>query len=108
MFNLFDGAVSWMSRRDSVIALSNFEDEYMVATHACKEFVWLYILCLDIGFGQHDVRLDCDSQSAIFLTKNPTYHSKMKHINVQFHFVREKVENQKVLLEKVDIIKNVV
>jgi hypothetical protein len=51
--------------------------------------------------------LECDSHSAIFLAKNPAYHSKTKHIDVQYHFVREIVENGKVLLEKVDIVENV-
>ena len=50
------------------------------------------------------VAVDC----AIFLEKNTTYHSKTKHIDVQYHFVREMVENYKVLLEKVDTMKNVV
>jgi hypothetical protein len=54
------------------------------------------------------VRLDGDSQSEIFLVKNPTYHSKKKHIDVQYHFVRDMVEEKKVLLEKVDTLKNVV
>ena len=53
------------------------------------------------------MRIDCDSQSAIFLATNPTYHSKTKHIDVQYHFVRDMVESKKVLLEKVDTLHNV-
>jgi hypothetical protein len=64
------------------VALSTTEDEYMVATHASKEAVWLQILCSGIGLVQQAVRLDCDSQSAIFLEKNSAYHSKTKHIDV--------------------------
>jgi hypothetical protein len=89
------------------VALSTTEVEYMAATHASKEAVWLQILCLGIGLVQQAVRLDCDSQSAIFLAKNPAYHSKTKHIDVQYHFVRDMVEEKKVLLEKVDTLKNV-
>ena len=51
--------------------------------------------------------MGCDSQSAIFLAKNPSYHSKENHIDVQYHFIRDMVENGKVLLEKVDTIENV-
>ena len=51
--------------------------------------------------------IDCDSQSAIFLAKNPVYHSRTKHIDVQYHFFRDMVESMKVLLEKVDTLKNV-
>ena len=67
----------------------------------------LHILCLDVGFVHKYVRLDCDSQSAIFLPKNPVYHAKTKDIDVQYHFVKDMVEDKKVLLEKVDTLKNV-
>ena len=60
-----------------------------------------------LGFKQQVVRIDCDSQSEIFLEKNPAYHSRMKHIDVQYHFVRDMVESMKVLLEKVDTLENV-
>ena len=53
------------------------------------------------------MRIDCDNQSAIFLVKNPVYHSRMKHIDVHYHFVRDMVESMKVLLEKVDTLENV-
>ena len=96
-----------MSKRQAVVALSTTEVEYMAATHASKEAMWLQRLCSDIGFVQKGVRLECDSQSAIFLEKNPTYHAKTKHIDVQYHFVRDMVEEKKVLLEKVNIVKNV-
>jgi hypothetical protein len=89
------------------VALSTTEAEYMATTHASKEAIWLQILCLGIGLVQQAVRIDCDSQSAIFLVKNPTYHSKTKHIDIQYHFVRDMVEEKKVLLMKVDTLKNV-
>ena len=79
----------------------------MVATHASKEVVWLQRLCSELGFKQQAVRIDCDSQSAIFLAKNLAYHSRTKHIDVQYHFVRDMVESMKVLLEKVDTLENV-
>jgi hypothetical protein len=56
---------------------------------------------------QQAVRIGCDSQSVIFLVKNSTYHSKKKKIDVQYHFVRDMVEENKVLLMKVDTLKNV-
>ena len=76
-----------MRKRQVVVALSTTEDEYMAATHESKEAVRLQRLCLGIGLVQQAVRIDCDSQSTIFLAKNPTYHSKTKHIDVQYHFV---------------------
>jgi hypothetical protein len=56
---------------------------------------------------QHAVRIDYGSESAIFLVKNLPYHSKTMHIDVQYHFVRDMVEDKKVLLMKVDTLKNV-
>eukprot|EP00253_Pinus_taeda_P004609 PITA_04609 len=84
------------------------EAEYMAATHASKEAVWLQRLCSSMGLVKGAIRIDCDSQSAIFLAKNPAYHSKTKHIDVQYHFVRDMIEDKKVLLVKVDTLKNTV
>eukprot|EP00253_Pinus_taeda_P025176 PITA_25176 len=105
-FNIFGGAVSWMSKRQSVVALSTIEVEYMAATHASKEVVWLQRLCSRMGLVQGAIRINCDSQSAIFLAKNPAYHSNTKHIDVQYHFVRDMLEGKKVLLVKVETLKN--
>jgi len=106
VFNLFGGAARWMSKKQFVVALSTTEAEYMGATHASKEAVWLQRLCSSMGLVQEAIRIDCDSQSAIFLAKNPAYHLKKKHIDVQYHFVRDMIEDRKVLLVKVDTLKN--
>eukprot|EP00253_Pinus_taeda_P006104 PITA_06104 len=106
VFNLFGGAVSWMSKKQYVAALSTIEAEYMAATHASKEATWLQRLCSSMGLVQGAIRIDCDSQSAIFLAKNLAYHSKTKHIDVQYHFVRDIIEEKRVLLVKVDTLKN--
>eukprot|EP00253_Pinus_taeda_P021840 PITA_21840 len=82
VFNLFGGAASWISKKQFVVALSITEVEYMAATHASKEAVWLQRLCSSMGLVQGAIRIDCDSQSAIFLAKNPADHSKAKHIDV--------------------------
>eukprot|EP00253_Pinus_taeda_P014700 PITA_14700 len=106
VFNLFGGAVNWISKKQYLVALSTTEAEYMAATHASKELVWLQRLCSSMGLVQEAIRIDFDSQSAIFLAKNPTYHSKTKHIDFQYHFVRDMIEEKKVLLVKVDTLKN--
>jgi len=106
VFNLFGGAVIWMSKKQFIVALSTTEAEYMATTHARKETVWLQRLCSNMELVQGAVKIDCDSQSVIFLAKNPAYHSKTKHINVQYHFVRDMIEDKKVLQVKVDTLKN--
>jgi len=61
VFNLFGGAVSWMSKKQYVVALSTIEAEYMAAIHASKEAVWLQRLCSSMGLVQGAIRIDCDS-----------------------------------------------
>eukprot|EP00253_Pinus_taeda_P012544 PITA_12544 len=107
VFNLFGGAVSWMSKKQFVVALSTTEVEYMVATHSSNEVVWLQRWFSSMGLVQGAIRIDCGNQSVIFLAKNPTYHSKTKHIEVQYRFVRDMIEDKKVLLVKVDTLKNI-
>eukprot|EP01018_Ginkgo_biloba_P030830 Gb_14961 [translate_table: standard] len=87
VFRLFGGAVSWMSKRQAVVALSTTEAKYMATTHACKKAIWLMRLNSDVGLSQRAITVQCDNQSAICLAKNPTFHSKTKHIDVQYHFV---------------------
>jgi hypothetical protein len=54
------------------------------------------------------MKINCDSQSEMFMVKNPSYHFKTKHIDVQFYFTRYMMESKKVFLEKVDTLKNIV
>jgi hypothetical protein len=90
------------------VALSTTEAKYMTTTHASKEVVWLQRLCSGIGLVHQVIRIDYDNHSAIFQAKNLAYHSKTKHIDIQYYFVRDMVEENKVLLMKVDTLKNVV
>lgn len=83
-----------MSKRQAKVALSTMEAKYMTTTHVSKEVVWSQRVCLDVIFIQKVARLDYDNQSAIFLVTNLAYHDKMKHIDVQYHFDREMVEQQ--------------
>eukprot|EP00253_Pinus_taeda_P002969 PITA_02969 len=105
VFNLFGGAISRMSKKQYVVALSTIEAEYVAATHESKEAIWLQILCSSIGLVQGAIRIDYDSQSKFFLAKNPTYHSNTNHIYIQYHFVRDMIEDKKVLLVKVNTFK---
>jgi hypothetical protein len=107
VFKLFGGAISWMRKRQVVVALSTRKSKYMAATHTIKKTIWLQRLCSGIGLVQQALRIDCASQSAIFLAKNLTYHSKTKDIDIQYHFVRDMIEENKLLLMKVETLKNV-
>ena len=70
IFTLGGGPVSWTSILQSTIALSTIEVEYMAATEAVKEVIWLKGLLCDLGVIQETIAIFCDNQSAIFLAKN--------------------------------------
>ncbi|KAK9209735.1 hypothetical protein WN944_002103 [Citrus x changshan-huyou] len=102
VFTLGGGPVSWRSILQSTIALSTTEAEYMAATEAVKEVIWLKGLLGDLGVIQENIAVFCDNQSAIFLAKNQTYHARTKHIDVKYHYVREIIEGGDVLLKKIE------
>ena len=84
-----------------VVALSTTEAEYIAATEAVKEALWLRGLIGDLGMVQDNVDVHCDSQSAIHLAKNQVHHGRTKHIDVRFHFIREIIESGEVILKKI-------
>jgi hypothetical protein len=93
-------AISWSSKRQPTIALSTTEAEYMASTQATKEAIWMTKLMKELGYMKEKaMMIQCDNQGAISLTKNPTQHARTKHIDVQHHFVRERVENGEVTFE---------
>jgi hypothetical protein len=92
VFTLAGGPISWMSKLQNIVSLSTTEAEYMAASHACKEAIWLKGLLGEFGRMQDKVKVFCDSQSAIHLARNPAYHSKTKHISIKYHFVRQVVD----------------
>ncbi|KAH9779099.1 Integrase catalytic domain-containing protein [Citrus sinensis] len=102
VFTLGGGPVSWRLILQLTIALSTTEAEYMAATEAVKEAIWLKGLLGDLGVIQENIAVFCDNQSAIFLAKNQTYHARTKHIDVKYHYVREIIESGAVLLKKID------
>ena len=101
MFTLAKAPVSWKSTLQSTVALSTTETEYMAITEAVKEEIWLQGLLDDLGVGQKQVTVFCDSQSAIHLAKNQVYHARTKHIDVRYHFVQEIIKEGGVLVQKI-------
>ena len=98
---IIGGAVSWRSRLQNCTSMSTTEVEYIVASEACKEAIWLACLVRDLGITVEMPTLHCDSQSAIMLAKNPVFHAKTKHIDVKYHFIRDMLEDKLLELVKV-------
>lgn len=89
VFKFGGNTVSWKSGLQSVVALSATEAEYMALTLTVKEAIWLRGICTEMGFEQNSVRIHCDSQSAITLSKNSVHHERTKHMDRDFHFIRD-------------------
>jgi hypothetical protein len=93
-FLIDGGAVSWSSKRQEIISLSTTESEYVAATHAAKEAMWLRTLISQV-FGplSGPTTLFSDNQSAIALAQDHQFHARTKHIDIRFHFIRWIIEN---------------
>lgn len=96
-FILNGGAVSWSSRLQPTVAASTTEAEYMAAAAATKEGLWLRILLNNLGLSPGTVEIKADNQSAIKLLKNPVFSMRSKHIDVIYHFARERVIRKEVM-----------
>ncbi|GKB90614.1 hypothetical protein Tco_0962886, partial [Tanacetum coccineum] len=84
--------VSWMSKKQDCTAMSIVEAEYMALSVSCAQVMWMWTQLKDYGFNYNKIPLYCDSQSAIAISCNPVQHSRTKHINVHYHFIKEQVK----------------
>ncbi|KAJ3503727.1 hypothetical protein NLJ89_g8305 [Agrocybe chaxingu] len=93
-FLINGGAVSWSSRKQELVTLSTAEAEYVAATHAAKEAVWLRNFIGEVFEPiEGPTTLHCDNQSAVAIATNGNYHARTKHIDIRYHFIRFVVEN---------------
>ena len=91
LFTLNNCTVNWKAQLQRVVALSTTEVEYTAAAEAVKEAIWLKRMLKELGVDQRSIMINCDSQSAICLSKNQTHHEKTKHIDIKLHFIRLEV-----------------
>ena len=91
VFTLGGCAVSWSATLQSVVAQSTTEAEYMAIAEAYKESVSLKGLFAELYGDDTCINLFCDSQNAIYLTKDQMFHERTKHIDVKYHYVRDVV-----------------
>jgi len=87
------GAISWCSKLQSIVALSTTEAEYVAATSAGQEILWLRNLFKELGYTlSKSSTLWTDSNSALSVAKNPEHHGRMKHLDLRFYWLRNEVE----------------
>ena len=91
-FYLGNNLVSWMSKKQNSMSLSTAEAEYIATGSCCTQLLWMKKLLHDYGILQDTMCVFCDNTSAINLSKNPVQHSKSKHIEIRYQFIRDLVE----------------
>ncbi|BAF28972.2 Os12g0108800 [Oryza sativa Japonica Group] len=100
LFFLAQNPITWQSQKQKVVALSSCEAEYVAATTAACQGVWLQGLLSEIlGAPATAPILKVYNKSAIALSKNPVHHDRSKHIQTRFHFIRECVDDGKIIIE---------
>ena len=98
-FEIGGTIVSWRSKKQSCVALSTAEAEYMALSNAAQEAVWLKELHKDLNVKTTGPMIIFeDNQAAIKMAKNPQYHGRSKHISIKYHFIREQVNNNNIEL----------
>ena len=87
-FIIDGGVVSWSSRKQELVTLSTAKAEYVAATHAAKEAIWLRNFIGEVFSPLTEpMTLHCDNQSAVAIATNGNYHARTKHIYIHYHFI---------------------
>jgi hypothetical protein len=92
VFSIDDSSVSWSSKRQPSIAMSTLEAEYIASANATKEAIWLHTILKELDFPQRtSTVINADNLGCIALSGNPVSHTRAKHIDIRYHFIRERV-----------------
>lgn len=94
--------VSWSARKQATVSRSSIEAEYKALANATAEIMWIQTLLQELGVkGPRAAKVWCDNIGAKYLTANPVFHARTKHIEVDYHFVRERVARKLLEVEYV-------
>src|SRR6266853_2825432 len=100
VFMMAGGAITWFSKKQSITALSSTEAEYIALSEVAREAHWLRSLFSELGFVQIlPTKIRGDNEGSIAMTKNPQFHKRSKHIGVQYHSIREQVQEGEITVE---------
>nr|GEX09766.1 ribonuclease H-like domain, reverse transcriptase, RNA-dependent DNA polymerase [Tanacetum cinerariifolium] len=97
IFYYGESPISWSTQKQATVALSSCESEFIVATTAATQALWLKRLLSKLTHSEEDkVTIRVDNKSAIALMKNPVFYGRSKHIDTKYHFIRECVEREDI------------
>ena len=98
-FTIGSGVICWSSRKQSSVAQSTVEAEYMVASTAVNQALWLRKIMKDLKLNQEAATVVlCDNKFAVAMVKNPVFHEKIKHIKIKYYAIREAEKEGEVML----------
>ncbi|GJX92513.1 retrovirus-related pol polyprotein from transposon TNT 1-94 [Tanacetum coccineum] len=98
---------SWFSKKQTALAISTTEAEYVSAGKACQQALWMKQALIDYGVRLDDILIMCDNKGAIDLSKNHVQHSRTKHIEIRHHFLRDNVQKGNISIENVSSEDNI-
>nr|GEU81479.1 zinc finger, CCHC-type [Tanacetum cinerariifolium] len=102
VFYFEESPITWCTQKQPTVALSSCESEFMAATAATCQALWLKRILSELtGCEEKRITLKVDNVSAIALVRNPVFHGRSKHIDIRYHFIRECVENGHINVEHV-------
>ncbi|GJU53609.1 hypothetical protein Tco_1227323 [Tanacetum coccineum] len=99
--------VSWQCKKQTIVANSTTEAEYVAAANCCGQVLWIQNQMLDYGYNLMNTNIYIDNESTICIVKNPVSHSKTKHIEIRYHFIRDSYEKKLIQVIKIHTDKNV-
>nr|GEX84871.1 putative ribonuclease H-like domain-containing protein [Tanacetum cinerariifolium] len=99
--------ISWQCKKQTIVATSTTEAEYVAAASCCGQVLWIQNQLLDYGFNFMNTKIYIHNNSAICIVKNPVYHSKTKHIEIKHHFIRDCFEKKLISVDHIHTDENV-
>ncbi|GJQ94220.1 putative ribonuclease H-like domain-containing protein [Tanacetum coccineum] len=99
--------ISWQCKKQTIVANSTIEAKYVVAANCCGQVLWIQNQMMDYGFNFMNTRIHIDNESTISVIKNPVAHSRTKHIEIRFHFIRDCYEKRLIEVIKIHTDSNV-
>ncbi|GKA09942.1 putative ribonuclease H-like domain-containing protein [Tanacetum coccineum] len=99
--------ISWQCKKQTIVANSTTEAEYVAAANCCGQVLWIQNKMLDYGFIFMNTKIYIDNESTICIVKNPVFHSKTKHIEIRHHFIRDSYEKKLIQVINIYIDHNV-